>query len=192
MGARKELTPAQQGTILYCHKRGDSNRTIARTVGCSPPTVSKTLRRYTETGGLESRVRSGRPRHLRPNERRQLKRLVTRKKTQNRQLCTDEVQTIWRKKTRKQVSAQTIGRVLHAMGLRNCLAQKKPLVTEANKAAQLAWCQDHASWMKKDWVRVLWSDKSTFTLFQQNCCSPGVAGAQGQVGLLLHCHHCKA
>ena len=155
MGARKELTPAQRGTILYCHKRGDSNRTIARTVGCSPPTVSKTLRRYTETGGLESRVRSGRPHHLGPKECKQLKRLVTREKTQNRRLCTDEVQTIWRKKTRKRVSARTIGRVLRAMGLRNCLARKKPLVSSANKAARLEWCLSRASWTKEDWAKVL-------------------------------------
>src|SRR6185295_7751651 len=170
MGTRKELTPAQQGTIFYCHKRGDSHRTIADTVSCSPATVSKTLRRYKETGSFNSRVRSGRPRHIEPKQRVQLKRLVTRK-AQNRRLCTDEVQSIWRKKTKQRVSACTIGRVLRAMGLRNRLARRKPLVTVANKAARLAWCQDHASWTKEDWAKVLWSDESTFTLFQQNHCS---------------------
>jgi len=57
------------------------------------------------------------------------------------------------------------------MGLRNRLARRKPLVTAANKAARLAWCQDHASWTKEDWAKVLWSDESTFTLFQNSRCS---------------------
>ena len=57
------------------------------------------------------------------------------------------------------------------MGLRNCLAGKKPLISKANKAAHLAWCLDHASWTTRDWAKVLWSDESTFTQFQQNRCS---------------------
>jgi transposase len=171
MGKKKDLTPIQRGTIFYCHKRGDSHRTIANTVGCSAAAVSRTLQRYAETGSFDSRARSGRPPFFQPKERIQLKRLVTRKNAQNRRLCTEGVQTIWRKKAKKRVSARTIGRVLRSMGLRNCLARKKPLVSAANKAARLAWCRDHASWTKEDWTKVLWSDESTFTLFQNSRCS---------------------
>ena len=60
MGKTKELTAAQRGTIFYCHKRGDTFRTIADTVGCSLSAVSKTLKRYAETGSFESKTRSGR------------------------------------------------------------------------------------------------------------------------------------
>jgi transposase len=81
------------------------------------------------------------------------------------------VQALWNKKTNSKVSTRTIGRKLRKVGLKNCLARKKPLISPANKAARLEWCLEHASWTKKDWAKVLWSDESTFTQFQQSRCS---------------------
>jgi len=69
------------------------------------------------------------------------------------------------------MSARTIGHKLRAMGLKNCIARKKPLISAVNKVARLAWCLDHESWMKEDWAKVLWSDEATFTQFQQSRCS---------------------
>src|SRR5690349_8267898 len=79
--------------------------------------------------------------------------------------------SVMKKKMQQHVSARTIGRELRAMGLKNCIARKKPLISAANKAARLAWCLDHESWTKEDWAKVLWSDESTFTQFQQSRCS---------------------
>lgn len=171
MGMKKELTVAQRGTIFYCQQRGDSYRKIAETVGCSPSTVTFTLKRHKETNSFESRKRSGRPPLLDRFEQRLLKQLVTKKNARHRRLCTAGIQTIWREKSKKRISIRTVGRALRSMGLRNCLARKKPLISEKNKAARLAWCQKHASWTTRDWAKVLWSDESTFTQFQQNRCS---------------------
>lgn len=168
MGKKKELSAAQRGTIFYCHQRGDSNRTIAKTVGCDPSTVSTTLKRYAETGSLVSKTRSGRPHLIGKQQSQELKRLVTDKRSRNRRLCTAGVQALWKKKTGKNVSARTIGRRLRTMGLNNCVARRKPLVSEANKVARLEWCEAHASWTNQDWAKVLWSDESTFSQFQQN------------------------
>lgn len=165
MGKRKELSVAQRGTIFYCHKRGDSNRTIAKTVGCHHSTVSATLKRYAETGTLNSGRRIGRP-HL--VDKQQLKRLVTDKRTRNRRLCTAGVAALWKEKTGQSVSARTIGRQLRRMGLKNCVARKKPLVTRVNKEARLAWCLNHENWTTQDWAKVLWSDEATFSQFQQS------------------------
>jgi len=171
MGMKKELTVAQRGTIFYCQQRGDSYRKIADTVGCSLSTVAFTIKRHKETNSFKSRKRSGRPLLMDSFERRLLKRLVTRRNAQNRRLCTGGVQTLWRETTKRRISIRTIGRVLRSMGLRNCLARRKPLISKANKAARLEWCLDHADWTTRDWAKVLWSDESTFTQFQQNRCS---------------------
>lgn len=40
-----------------------------------------------------------------------------------------------------------------------------------DKAAWLAWCQAHEKLMTENWAKVLWSDESTFTQFEQNRCS---------------------
>ena len=61
MGINKELTEAQRGAILYCRQRGDTIRTIAKTVGCGVITVCDTLKRYAKTGQTRSRKRPGRP-----------------------------------------------------------------------------------------------------------------------------------
>src|SRR6185295_7375992 len=115
MGKKKELTSAERGTIFYCRKRGDSYRTIAKTVGCSLATVCKTLKRHAKTGSFDSKARSGRPPLFRTKECKKLERLVTCRNAQNRRLCTEGIQQIWRKKTKKRVSACTIGRVLRSM-----------------------------------------------------------------------------
>jgi transposase len=167
----KELTKEQRGAIFYCRQRGDSYRTIAATVGCGPSTVFDTLKRMNETGTTNSRPRSSRPPLIEPSQRNWLKRLVTNGKEKNRRLCTAEVQQLWKKKTNQDVSANIIVRTHHKSGLRNCLARRKPLISPANMEARLAWALEHQSWTKHNWAKVMWSDESTFSQFQQNRCS---------------------
>ena len=166
MGRNKELTEAQRGAIIYCRKRGDKLCAIAKTVGCGVTTVRDTLKRHAETGHTQSRKRSGRPPLLDSADRQRLKRLVTRK-AEYRRLCKAAVQRVWLKKTGKKVSGHTVSRALRSAGLRNCIARPKPLVSPANKAARLAWCLEHENWTRK-WRKVLWSDESTFSQFQQS------------------------
>ena len=168
MGKRKELSVAQRGAILYCNQRGDSCRVIDKAVGCHPATVSSTLKRYAETGSLASKSRVRCPHLIKPTQCKELKKLVTHGR---RHLCTAAIWNEWKKKTNENVSVRTIGRELRSLGLTNCLARKKPLISRKNKAARLAWCRDHASWTTEDWAKVLWSDESTFTQFETNRCS---------------------
>ena len=72
------------------------------------------------------------------------------------------------KKIGQDVSVNTICRVFYSVRLKNCIIRRKPLITPANKAARLAWSLEHESWTKEDWAKVLWSDESTFTQFQQS------------------------
>jgi len=170
MTKKKELTEAQRGAIIYCRQRGDTISSIAKTVGCGRTTVHDTVKRYAETGRAQSKKRSGRPLALNTPQRERLKRLVT-KTTKNRRLCAAGVKNLWKAKTGQEVCTRTVRRALHSTGLRNCIARSKPLVSAANKEARLTWCQRHASWTVEDWRKVLWSDESTFSQFQQsrNC-----------------------
>jgi transposase len=169
MGRRKELTAEQRGTIFYCRQRGDSYRKIAKTVGCGLMTVCDTLKRHAETGSTESKARSGRPRLIESNACEGLKKLVMAES--NRRLCLSEIQELWTKKTGKRVSAVTMRRTLHSVGLRNRVARRKPLISAANKVARLAWCRKRARWTRRMWANVLWSDECTFTQFDQSSIS---------------------
>jgi transposase len=168
MGNKNELTTEQRGAIFYCRQRGDSYKKISETVGCGKTTVFDTLKRYNETGSMDSKCRSGRPYLINNNQIKRLKRLVTNKKTQNRRLCATGVKELWKKKTGQNVSVNTTRRALYSLGLRNCITRRKPLISPANKATRLAWCLEHENWTKNDWAKVLWSDESTFTQFQQS------------------------
>jgi len=168
MRQNKELTKEQRGAIFYCHQRGDSYRTIAKIVNCGKSTVCDTLKRASTTGSTESMPRSGRPSLITIPQRNRLKRIITNDKTKNRRLCTAGVQQLWKKKSGQDVSTKTIRRVLYSTGLRNCIVRRKPLISPANIEARLAWCLEHQSWTKEDWSKVMWSDESTFSQFQQS------------------------
>ena len=131
-------------------------------------TVRDTIKRFRVTGSTASMPRSGRPSSITIPQRNRLKRIVTNDKTKNRRLCTAGVQKLWKKKSGQDVSTRTIRRALHSVGLKNCVARKKPLISPANMEARLAWCLDHQNWTKADWSKVMWSDESTFSQFQQS------------------------
>jgi len=164
MGKKKELTAEQRGAILFCRQRGDSYRKIAKTVRCGLTTIANTLKRHAETGTAASKKRSGRPRALGTAAAEHLKTLVT---TDNRRLCLAQVRDLWEQETGQDVCEATIRRTLHLVGLKNCVARRKPLISPANIDARLKWCRDHAHWTTRKWAKVLWSDEATFTQFPQ-------------------------
>jgi len=166
MGKGKELTESQKGAILYGHQLGHSCRKIAETVGCGPSAVSACIRRYKTTGSTDTKPRSGRPRLFTTPNCNQLKRLVTKKN--NRRKCTREVQALWKEKSGQDASTPTIRRTLHIIGLNNCAARRKPFISPENMVKRLAWAQEHAHWTVQDWKKVLWTDESTFSQFQQS------------------------
>ncbi|CAG8527551.1 2672_t:CDS:2 [Ambispora gerdemannii] len=111
------------------------------TVGCGVSTVFDTLKKINETGTTNSRPRSGHPPLIEPSQRNWLKRLVTNDNT-----------IVW---------------TLHKVGLRNYIARRKPLISSTNMEVHLAWALEYQSWTKYDWAKVMWSDESTFSQFQQ-------------------------
>jgi hypothetical protein len=117
---------------------------------------------------MESISRSGRPPLITIPQCNYLKQTVTNDTTKNHRLCAAGVQQLWKKKFGQDVSTRTIRRTLHSVGLKRCVTRKKPLISPANVEARLAWCLDYQSWTKADWSKVMWSDESTFSQFQQS------------------------
>ena len=152
--------------ILYRYQHGHSCRKIAETVNCGASAVSACLRRYKATGSTDTKPRSGRPRLLETPDHNRLKRLVT-KNEKTRRLCVGAIQDLWEKKTNQKVSTPTLRRTLHIAGLGDRVARQKPFISPDNIVKRLAWARSHQHWTVKDWGKVLWSDESTFTQFQQ-------------------------
>ncbi|GFV04904.1 transposable element Tcb1 transposase [Trichonephila clavipes] len=61
---------------------------------------------------------------------------------------------------------KTIQRELHTAKMHGRVAIPKPLVLGRNASKRLQWCRDHLNWAQLQWEQVIWSDESSFTLFQ--------------------------
>ncbi|CAB4474247.1 unnamed protein product [Rhizophagus irregularis] len=88
-------------------------------------------------------------------------------------LCTKKLATVWTAHTKQPISAVTIRCNLKKVGLTACMPRKTPAMTEAHYQAHLEWAYAYENWGTRWWRRVLFSDESTFTQFQQ--------GRQGRV-----------
>ncbi|GFV31814.1 transposable element Tcb1 transposase [Trichonephila clavipes] len=55
---------------------------------------------------------------------------------------------------------------LHASNLYGRVGIRKPLVTARHALQRRQWCRTHRQWIPQQWQQVIWSDESTFTLFQ--------------------------
>jgi len=57
----------------------------------------------------------------------------------------------------------TVKRVIESMGYQWCVPRRKFAIQPANRPIRVAWCQERLDWTYEDWLRVLWTDKSTFS-----------------------------
>ena len=64
------------------------------------------------------------------------------------------------------VPIRRIRESLQRQGLHGRKAAKKPLLTPRMVEARLAWCDQHKDWTEEDWLKVEFSDESTFQQFR--------------------------
>ncbi|KAF7659613.1 hypothetical protein LDENG_00295490 [Lucifuga dentata] len=70
----------------------------------------------------------------------------------------------------KSISTRTMQRELKGLGLNNCVALRKPLISQANQKKSFQFAREHKDWTLEQWKKLMWSDESRFTLFQSNGC----------------------
>ena len=65
----------------------------------------------------------------------------------------------------KRLSVSTIKRRLKEGNLNGRVARKKPLISEVNAQARLKYALSRRHWTADQWLKVMWSDESPFSLF---------------------------
>lgn len=60
-------------------------------------------------------------------------------------------------------SPDTVKRVMHSMGYHRRVPRRKFGIRPYNRPIRVAWCQERLNWTRDDWLRVLWTDESTFS-----------------------------
>nr|CAH7750530.1 unnamed protein product [Callosobruchus chinensis] len=155
---RNELSTFDRTRIIALWQEGLSRHQIANRLNVVRSTVSRTIRRYEESGEVNSRPRTGRPTVSTGREDRYIAQLARRKRS-----VTVPVSQFQRTFNRV-ISTATIRRRVLALGLRCRRPLRVPLLTARHRTAGLQWARAHQDWLLPQWRNVLFSDESRFGL----------------------------
>uniref|UniRef100_A0A8C5PHP2 Transposase Tc1-like domain-containing protein n=1 Tax=Leptobrachium leishanense TaxID=445787 RepID=A0A8C5PHP2_9ANUR len=108
--------------------------------------------------------RSGRPRKLMERGQRMLRRIVRR----GLQLSAESIARDLQTACGLQISSMTVRRELHGMGFHGRAAASKPYITKCNAKRRMQWCKARRHWTLEQWRRILWSDESSFSIWQSD------------------------
>nr|CAH7725535.1 unnamed protein product [Callosobruchus chinensis] len=168
---RNELSAFDRTRIIALWQEGLSRHQIANRLNVARSTVSRTIRRYGETGDfpihLNSRPRTGRPTVSTRREDRFIAQLARRERS-----VTVPVLPVLRSQFQRTFSrvilTATIRRRVLASGLRCRRPLRVPLLTVRHRTARLQWAGAHQDWLLLQWRNVLFSDESRFGLVSGN------------------------
>ncbi len=119
-------------------KDGVGYKKIAKTLKLSCSTVAKTIQRFNRTGSTQNRPRHGRPKKLSARARRHIQRLCLGNRRMSAASIAAEVEGVGG----QHVSAQTIRRTLHQIGLHGCHPRRKPLLKMMHKKSRKQSAED--------------------------------------------------
>nr|CAH7742418.1 unnamed protein product [Callosobruchus chinensis] len=156
---RNELPAFDRTRIIALWQEGLSRHQIANRL-IVRSTVSRAIRRYEETGEVNSRPRTGRPTVSTRREDRYIAQLARRE----RSVTVPVLRSQFQRTFNRVISTATIRRRVLASGLRGRRPLRVPLLTSRHGTARLQWARAHQDWLLPQWRNVLFSDESRFGL----------------------------
>ncbi len=137
----KELSEDLKKRMVALHKDGVGYKKIAKTLKLSCSTLAKTIQRFNRTGSTQNRPRHGRPKKLSARARHHIQSLCLWNRRMSPASIAAEVEGVGG----QPVSAQTIRRTLHQIGLYGCRPRRKPLLKMMHKRACKQFAEDKQS-----------------------------------------------
>ncbi len=157
----KELSEDLIKTIVALHKDGVGYKKIAKTLKLSCSTVAKTIQRFNRTGSTQNMPLHGRQKILSARAQRHIQRLCLGNRRMSAASIAAEVEGVGV----QPVSAQTMRRTLHQIGLHGCHPRRKPLLKMMHKKARTQFTEDKQTKDMDYWNHVLWSDETKINVF---------------------------
>ncbi len=127
---------------IALHKYGVGYKKIAKTLKLSCSTVAKTIQRFNRTGSTQNRPRHGRPKKLSPKLSPRAQHHIQTLCLVNRCMSAASIAAEVEGVGGQPVSAQTIRRTLHQIGLHDCRSRRKPLLKMIHKKARKLFAED--------------------------------------------------
>ena len=131
----KELSEKKNVAL---HKDGLGCKKIAKTLKLSCSTKAKSIQRFCRTGYTQNRPRHGRPKKLSACAKHHIQRLSLGNRHMSAASIAAEVEGVGG----QPVSAQTIRRTLHQIGLHGCHPRRKPLLKMMHKKSHKQFAKD--------------------------------------------------
>lgn len=153
---RKHITELDKGRIIGWSEGGKSIVWIARKLGRGRATISVFLKNYRATGKTKRASGSGSPRKTTKREDRAIVRLMR----TDRGITAQEIIN----QLGLNISQETVRRRLHKFGYASYFKKRTPFINQRNRGRRIQWAKDHMNWTHQQWMTVLWSDESPFTL----------------------------
>jgi transposase len=158
----REISAEKRAQIQILHSQKMSHREIARILSISQSAVTRGLARIKQLGSLKSRGRVGRPRATSAAADRLIHRAAVAHPTWSSSNIKANV--------RSPVSTRTVRRrLLVDFQLPSRRPAKKAKLSRKNIRGRLAFCKTYRHWTEADWMKVMFSDESTFSQFHSTC-----------------------
>ena len=124
-------------------------------------TVAKIIQRFESAGSTQNRPQVGRPKKLSASAERYIQMLSLKDQ------CSIPVSiaAVIEEVGCQPVSAQTICRTLHQIGVHGCHSRRKPLLKTIHEKASKQFAEDMSTKHMDYWNHVLWSDEMKINLF---------------------------
>nr|CAH7750717.1 unnamed protein product [Callosobruchus chinensis] len=157
---RNELSAFDRTRIIALWQEGLSRHQIANRLNVVRSTVSRTIRRYEETGEVNGRPRTGRPTVSTTREDRYIAQLARRE----RSVTVPVLRSQFQRTFNRVILTATIRRRVLASELRCRRPLRVALLTARHRTAGLQWARAHQDCLLPQWRNVLFSDESRFGL----------------------------
>ncbi|GFT06453.1 transposable element Tcb2 transposase [Trichonephila clavipes] len=160
MSEQRDLPESMASRVIGRLESGQTQRSVADTVGVARSVVARMWNRFKETGNVRRRPGAGRPRATTSSYDRYIQLTARRNRTENATQLQRQLLLV----TGRKVSSQTARNRLHEGGL----YARRPMVcipmTPHHRAARRRWAAEHRDWEQHDWSQVLFTDESQFSL----------------------------
>lgn len=164
MPGKKQLSADSRRAIVRAKEAGRTDRKVAEEFGVDYRTIARTYARFEDSQSVERKRGSGRPRKSTERQDRSLVKLVKQDPKKN----AIDVLKYANETLGLKISGWTARRILTRAKLFARRPAKKPLVSDRNRKARLAFARQYQFWTSADWSKVLWSDESKFNLFSSD------------------------
>lgn len=193
MSKRKNVTPDQRGQIEQLRKAGKSYRKISEELNLSVMACHQAVRHIELNGTVNNILRKRKQRKTDARTDRQMHRISEADRHKTAVDVHAEIST----KIDQKISVRTVRRRLNEFGLMGRIMRKKPLISEKNRRARIAFAKEHINWTREQWSKVVFTDESKFNRlgsdgrsyvrrrigeeFNWKCTKPTVKGGGGSV-----------